>query len=165
MPAFKQSAISPALSPRDIAIVRELFQEYAAWLGFSLAYQKFDEELTKLPGSYAAPRGRLLLARIDDALAGCAALRPLDRTICEMKRLYVRPAFRGSGMGHRLIERLIDDARTIGYSRMRLDTIADKMFTAIDLYRKLGFEEINAYYPGARPGTLYFELRLDSRSR
>jgi putative acetyltransferase len=155
-------AIAEGRTDLDISAARELYQEYAAWLGFSLAYQNFADELATLPGSYAPPRGRLLLARVDDALAGCAALRPIDRSICEMKRLYVRPAFRGCGLGRRLIERLIDEARAAGYARMRLDTIADKMFSAIELYRKLGFREIPAYYPGARPGTLYFELILAS---
>ncbi|MGH9748252.1 MAG: GNAT family N-acetyltransferase [Candidatus Acidiferrales bacterium] len=155
-------AITEAQSPLDISYARELFREYAAWLGFSLAYQNFDQELAALPGDYASPRGRLLLAHVSDNLAGCAALRPFDRAACEMKRLYVRPGFRGIGLGRHLAEHLIDEARSAGYSHMRLDTIAGKMPSAIALYRTLGFQEIPAYYAGARPGTLYFELRLKS---
>jgi putative acetyltransferase len=154
-------AITEAQSPADIAAVRELFIEYATWLGFSLAYQNFDDELASLPGKYAGPRGRLLLASAEDAPAGCGAIRQLEPLVCEMKRLFVRPEFRGCGLGQTLAKTLIGDARRMGYSAMRLDTVAEKMGDAVRLYKSLGFREIPAYYPNARSGTLYFELRLD----
>jgi putative acetyltransferase len=153
-------ALTEAHSPADLGAARELFQEYAAWVGFSLDYQNFDEELRTLPGRFRGPQGRLLLARIDGALAGCGALRPLEPRVCEMKRLYVRPEFHGRGVGRALAQRLIFDATKIGYSHMRLDTVSDKMPAAIALYCSLGFYEIPAYYSGARPGTLYLELLL-----
>jgi GNAT superfamily N-acetyltransferase len=150
-----------AISPPEIGVVRELFVEYAAWLGFSLAYQNFDEELASLPGKYAGPRGRLLLASVEDAPAGCGAIRQLEPSVCEMKRLFVRQEFRGCGLGRKLAETLIGDARGMGYAVMRLDTVAEKMRDAVRLYKSLGFREIPAYYPNAPSGTLYFELRLD----
>lgn len=153
-------ALAEARSPTEIAAVRELFVEYSAWLGFSLAYQNFDEELESLPGKYAGPAGRLLLASVDDAPAGCGAIRQLEPTVCEMKRLFVKPEFRGCGLGRTLAEKLIDDAREMGYSAMRLDTVAEKMGDAVRLYKAIGFHEIPAYYSGARAGTLYFGLRL-----
>ena len=154
-------AITEARSPADIAAVRKLFVEYATWLDFSLAYQNFDEELASLPGKYASPRGRLLLASVEDAPAGCGAIRQLEPLVCEMKRLFVRPEFRGCGLGQTLAKTLIGNARGIGYSAMRLDTVAEKMGDAVCLYKSLGFREIPAYYPNARSGTLYFELRLN----
>lgn len=153
--------IEDAREPEDMAVVRELFGEYARWLGFSLAYQGFEEELAGLPGKYAQPAGRLLLARAGEAVAGVVALRPLEAGICEMKRLYVRPAFRGERIGEALIERVIAEARAIGYRAMRLDTIVGKMPAAIALYRARGFVDIPAYYPSPVPGTAYMELRLD----
>jgi putative acetyltransferase len=153
--------LTEAQTPADIIAVRELFIEYAAWIGFSLAYQNFDEELASLPGKYTAPSGRLILARVDSAWAGCGAIRQLETPVCEMKRLFVRPEFRGCGLGRRLAERLISDARELGYSAMRLDTVAERMGDAVRLYKALGFYEIPAYYSYARSGTLYFELRLD----
>jgi putative acetyltransferase len=153
-------AITEAQSPAEIAGVRELFIEYAAWLGFSLAYQNFEEELASLPGKYAGPSGRLLLARVDEAPAGCGAIRQLEPSVCEMKRLFVRHEFRGCGLGRKLAETLIGEAREIGYSAMRLDTVAEKMGDAVRLYVALGFHEIPAYYSSARAGTLYFELQL-----
>jgi putative acetyltransferase len=160
MPTVGTVEIVQAASPADIAAVRELFLAYAGWLGFSVAYQKFDEELSALPGSYAGPRGRLLLARVNGAAAGCGAIRKLEPGVCEMKRLYVRDAFRGFGLGRGLAERLIAEARGIGYWAMRLDTVPEKMGEAARLYGALGFQEIPAYYAGARRGTLYFELPL-----
>jgi putative acetyltransferase len=153
-------AITEAQSPADFAAVRELFIEYAAWLGFSLSYQNFDEELASLPGKYAGPSGRLLLARVDESPAACGAIRQLEPSVCEMKRLFVRPEFRGCRLGHKLAETLIGEAREIGYSAMRLDTVAEKMGDAVRLYKALGFHEIPAYYSGARVGTLYFEIQL-----
>jgi len=145
----------------DMSAVRELFIEYAKWLGFSLAYQNFQGELASLPGKYANPRGRLLLARVDGEAAGCGAMRPLDDSTCEMKRLFVRPSFRGLGLGRKIAEELIASAREVGYDAMRLDTLPDKMGEAVRMYWSLGFYEISAYYANAPAGTVYFETRLD----
>ncbi len=147
-------------SPAQIASARELFLEYAKSLEFSLCFQSFDKELAGLPGDYAPPDGRLLLASYEGALAGCGALHKLEPGICEMKRLYLRPAFRGKGLGRILTERVILEARAIGYERMRLDTIGSSMKDAVALYRALGFREISPYRPNPIPGALYMELQL-----
>ncbi len=153
-------AIADAAGAADIETARELFLEYARALGFSLCFQGFDEEVAALPGAYAPPAGRLLLARADAAAAGVVALRPLEPGICEMKRLYVRPVFRGQGIGEALVDRVTAEAKAVGYRRMRLDTIADRMQAAIALYRARGFLEIPAYYHNPLPGVLYLELAL-----
>lgn len=147
-------------SSADIAQVRELFLEYAKSLGFSLCFQGFDEELAGLPGKYARPDGRLLLAQVNGQLAAGIALRPLDQTACEMKRLFVRPRFRGLGLGRLLAERVIAEARTIGYTRMRLDTVASAMADAVALYRRIGFVEIPPYCVNPMSDALYMELVL-----
>jgi len=147
-------------TPPEIEHARELFLEYAQSLGFSLCFQNFDEELAELPGDYAPPDGRLLLAELAVELAGCVALHKLDADICEMKRLYLRPKFRGKGLGRVLAETIIAEARQIGYKRMRLDTVGPVMKDAVGMYRKLGFVEIAAYRPNPMPGTLYMELQL-----
>lgn len=152
--------IIPAVSPERIEQVRELFLEYADSLGFSLCFQGFDDELKNLPGSYAPPRGRLLLACDNRIPAGCVALRSLGDNICEMKRLYVRPGYRGRGVGRMLVDRIIAEARLIGFERMRLDTIASTMMDAIALYRRRGFKEIPAYRENPIAGALYLELVL-----
>lgn len=149
-----------ASSPDQIAQVRELFLEYAASLGFSLCFQNFDAELAGLPGDYAPPEGRLLLAEWDGQLAGCGALHKLEASVCEMKRLYLRPQFRGRGIGRTVAERLIAEARAIGYRRMRLDTVGPVMKDAVAMYRKLGFKEIAPYRENPMAGTLYMELEL-----
>jgi putative acetyltransferase len=141
--------------------VRALFLEYAGSLGFSLCFQGFDEELRALPGMYAPPRGRLLLAIEDDRPAGCVGLHPWDADAAEMKRLYVRPAFRGRGLGRILAEAALAEARSIGYRSIRLDTIASHMQSAIALYRDLGFREIPPYRSNLIPGALYLELLLE----
>jgi putative acetyltransferase len=152
--------IIAAASPAQVAHARELFLEYAASLGFSLCFQNFDVELADLPGDYAPPDGRLLLADYDGQLAGCGALHRLEADICEMKRLYLRPQFRGKGIGRTMAERLMSEARAIGYKRMRLDTVGPVMKDAVAVYRKLGFKEIASYRENPMPGTLYMELAL-----
>ena len=153
-----------AESEQDFATAREMMLEYAAWLEFKLCFQGFDEELRTLPGKYAAPAGRLLLALWNGEPAGMGALRPLDHDgengVCEMKRLYVRPGFRGHSIGRALTERLIHEAVEIGYTSMRLDTVPGKMDAAIALYRELGFEEISPYYKTPVSGTLFMQLEL-----
>jgi hypothetical protein len=142
-----------------VDVVRVLFEEYASSLGFDLGFQGFDAELAGLPGAYAPPSGRLHVARIRDADAGCVALRPLPDGACEMKRLYVRPAFRGVGLGRVLAVRVIDDARAIGYREMRLDTI-DTMAEALSLYRSLGFTDTVPYCHNPMPDARFLALRL-----
>lgn len=149
-----------AESPTQIATVRDLFLEYANSLGFSLCFQSFDRELAGLPGDYSPPRGRLLLAEWDGAPAGCVALHPLDSEICEMKRLYLRPHYRGKGLGRTLVQRVIGEAREIGYRRMRLDTVEPRMKDAVALYRRFGFNEIPPYRENPIAGAMYLELEL-----
>jgi putative acetyltransferase len=149
-----------AESPSQVAQARELFLEYAQSLGFSLCFQNFDKELAELPGDYAPPEGRLLLAECEGTLAACVALHKLAPDTCEMKRLYLRPQFRAKGLGRALAERIIAEARQIGYRRMRLDTVEPVMRDAVMLYRKLGFKEIAPYRPNPVDGAMYMELDL-----
>jgi putative acetyltransferase len=158
--AVKGLSIFQAASPAQVAQARELFLEYAQSLGFSLCFQNFDQELAQLPGDYAPPEGRLLLAEYKGELAGCVALHKLDQDICEMKRLYLRPQFRGHGLGRALAERIIAEARQIGYRRMRLDTVEPVMKDAVAMYRRFGFRDIAPYRPNPNPGVLYLELQL-----
>ena len=154
--------MTQASSPAQIAQVRELFLEYAKSLGFSLCFQSFDQELAGLPGDYSPPDGRLLIAEYEAELAGCVALHKLEPGICEMKRLYLRPAFRGKGLGRRLAETILNEARSIGYQRLRLDTVERLMRDAVELYRALGFREIAPYRANPMEGTLYMELVLST---
>lgn len=153
--------IVTAETAERISTARELIMEYAAWLEFKLCFQGFEDEMRTLPGKYAPPSGRLLLALWDQQPAGVIALRGLDEPgYCEMKRLYVRPEFRGHGIGRILAERVIAEAAEIGYSRMRLDTIQGKMGDAIAMYRRLGFRETAPYYDTPVGQTLFMELGL-----
>lgn len=155
-----RTVLSQATSAEEIGQARTLFLEYADSLGFSLCFQNFDQELKNLPGAYASPSGRLLLAHDSGVVAGCVALRKLEDAICEMKRLYVRPAYRGKGIGKLLVDRVIAEARAIGYESMRLDTVESTMKDAIALYRRIGFREIPAYCKNPIQGALYMELTL-----
>jgi GNAT superfamily N-acetyltransferase len=150
-----------AATPDDIGSVRALFREYAASLPFSLCFQGFEDELATLPGKYAAPAGRLLLAfdGPERAPVGCIALRPLQAGICEMKRLFVRPSHRSRGLGRLLCQRLIEEARVAGYRTMRLDTSAD-MIPAQRLYASLGFRPIPRYNDDPLEDTIFMELNL-----
>lgn len=147
----------------DLAFVKTLFVEYAESLGFSLRFQAFDEELTRLPGPYARPRGNLWLARVGSAVAGCVALRPHRGGAAEMKRLYVRPGFRGHRLGNRLTRTVIRYAQAQGYAVLRLDTVADKMREAQAIYRQCGFEKRPPYdtdAPGAPVELVFYERDL-----
>lgn len=152
--------ITQASTQSDIEQARRLFEEYAAGLGISLCFQNFEQELANLPGDYAPPRGRLLLAREYDQLVGCIALRPLGSTTCEMKRLFVRPEYRHKGLGRILVEAIIKEARQIGYTHMRLDTLPGRMDRAIALYRSTGFVEIPSYYENPVDSATFMELDL-----
>lgn len=153
------TTIQPATTPAELAQARELFLEYAAESKLDLCFQGFDEELATLPGKYAPPRGSLLLARESGLVAGCGALRELAMDVCEMKRLFVRPAFRAQGVGKLLAQELVQAARQMGYATMRLDTLAS-MRAALALYDGLGFRRIPAYYANPLPEVVYLELKL-----
>jgi ribosomal protein S18 acetylase RimI-like enzyme len=142
-----------------VAVVRDLFREYAASIGTDLEYQDFAAELAALPEPYVPPRGALLIAHVDGETAGCVALRPLDERTGEMKRLYVRPAFRSTGLGRRLVEAVVGAAHRACYVELRLDTLP-AMTSAQGLYRRLGFVEIPPYNTRHLPGTRFFSLKL-----
>jgi GNAT superfamily N-acetyltransferase len=144
----------------DMALARELFVEYAAWLAIDLCFQGFEAELATLPGAYARPDGRLFLAMHGATAAGCIALRRFDGVSGEVKRLYARPAYRGQRVGERLSVAVVDAARAIGYRRLLLDTL-DHMRSARALYARAGFEEIAAYYHNPIPGAVYMQKNLD----
>jgi ribosomal protein S18 acetylase RimI-like enzyme len=151
--------IHPARFPEQVEVVRSIFREYAQSLGIDLGFQQFDAELADLPGKFAAPRGEVLLAYHDAQVLGCVALRPIDETICEMKRLYVRPSGRGLQAGKQLATLICATARESGYSRIRLDTLPT-MHAALQLYTSLGFEPIPAYVFNPIPGAIFLECDL-----
>lgn len=154
--------IRPADLPRDLSEVRNLFRQYANGLGIDLDFQDFEAEMATLPGKYTAPRGRLLLAWSGTEAVGCVALRPLDESTCEMKRLYVRPQARGEQLGRRLAQRICEEAREAGYSRICLDTLPT-MTSAQKLYQSLGFAPIDPYVFNPIPETKFLALDLKMR--
>lgn len=152
--------IISAETPDQIEEIRRLFREYEKWLGLDLCFQNFERELAGLPGKYATPTGRLFLILVENKPAGCVALRKFDEEVCEMKRLFVRDRFRGLGLGKLLIERLIEDARAIGYKKIRLDTLPEKMPSAVALYKMYDFQPVEAYYKNSYGETLFMEKNL-----
>jgi len=142
-----------------LEIVRTLFREYEQFLGVDLCFQGFAEELATLPGRYASPSGRLLLAMEGTDAAGCVALRPLEDGVCEMKRLFVRPAYRGQGLGYRLAMHIVNEATAMGYAVMRLDTL-DTLERAMRIYETLGFQRCTPYYANPLPGVVYWQRAL-----
>lgn len=152
--------IIQAETEQQIAEAKVIFREYETWLGMSLCFQGFEEELAGLPGKYAPPNGRLYLAYSGDEVIGCIAMREIETGICEMKRLYLREAARGKGIGNQLIELVIGDAKSMGYEKMRLDTYPPKMGKAVDLYRSHGFYEIPRYYDNPGKDVLFMEKTL-----
>lgn len=145
-----------------IIAAKKLFREYEKWLGFDLCFQGFEAELAGLPGKYASPEGRLYIAYGDGTALGCIAMRKISDDVCEMKRLYVREAGRGQGLGRMFIEKVVTDARECGYRLMRLDTYPLKMGKAVELYKQFGFREIDAYYDNPFEGVLFMEKDLES---
>ena len=143
----------------DLDDIRTLLREYEATLAFPLDFQQFDREVAELPGAYAPPRGALLLARQGEAAAGCVAVRRIEPEICELKRLYVRPEARGTGLGRRLAEAALAEARRLGYRHIRLDTVPG-MQAAQSLYEQMGFREIDPYTTNPVAGTRFLELDL-----
>ena len=146
-------------SVNDFDIARNLFIDYAESLEFSLSFQGFEQELEHLPGKYAAPGGCILLAWDELDCVGCAGMRPLSDNVCEMKRLYVKPVYRGTGLGRLLAEKIVQLGREKKYSRMQLDTL-NSMHSAVELYKSLGFIETDPYYKNPHPEVLFFELNL-----
>lgn len=156
--------IFQAYTPSDLETARTLFREYERFLSIDLCFQGFKEELATLPGRYAPPQGRLLLAQVGEQAAGCVALRPLQEAgVCEMKRLFVRPAYRGQGWGRWLATQIIHEAITVGYTMMRLDTL-DTLERAMQVYAALGFQRCAPYYANPLPGVVYWERALANPS-
>ena len=157
----REVRIRKAVSASDIADMRGLFIEYQRWLGQDLTFQNFSAELATLPGDYAPPLGSMLLARhVDGTAAAGVAMKPLSAGICEMKRLFVRRPWRGTGLGRTLAEAVVNAGHNAGYGLMRLDTLS-KLSAATELYRSLGFREIAPYYENPLDGVVYMEKVLD----
>jgi GNAT superfamily N-acetyltransferase len=156
--------IRPAQIPDEMPAVRGLFREYSAELGIDLCFQNFETELASLPGAYAPPAGRLLVAESEDQLAACVALRPHKPELAELKRLYVRPAFRGRGLGRLLLERIVAEALAAGYKEAVFDTLPS-MTIALRMYRDFGFVETEPYCFNPVPGALYFRKVLTGATR
>jgi ribosomal protein S18 acetylase RimI-like enzyme len=152
--------IKRAQTASEIEEVRQLFREYEAFLGVDLCFQSFEDELAGLPGKYTPPSGALLIGVIASVTAGCVAVRPLDDRVCEMKRLFVKPDARGTGLGRQLTCEIISVARDLGYSLMRLDTLY-RLTEAMRLYETLGFHRAEPYYNNPLPGVVYWELDLN----
>jgi len=155
--------ILPANNAELLTEVQRLFLEYEKWLNVDLCFQGFEEEVNSLPGKYSPPDGRLYIAKDNSSYIGCIALRKIEDGICEMKRLYLTEAARGKGIGYKMIELIIQDAKDIGYKVMRLDTIKEKMPKAVSLYELYGFKETKPYYHNPNPHTLFMELDLKGR--
>ena len=153
------SGLIRAAESKDIPDVRRMLEEYVAWIGLDLAFQEVDAELAGLPGEYAPPKGALFVAPDRDRLVAMIGLRPFEGAICEMKRLYVRPEARGRGLARQLIAQVLDEARRLGYSEIRLDTLP-MMGDAQALYVALGFSDIDAYYETPIAGTRFMAKRL-----
>jgi GNAT superfamily N-acetyltransferase len=151
--------IKHAQTPTELDEVRHLFREYEAFLGVDLCFQSFEEELAGLPGKYTSPGGALLIGIHENKTVGCVAVRKLAEEVCEMKRLFVRPGARGTGLGRTLAREIIAVARELGYSLMRLDTL-DRLTEAMRLYETLGFQRTTPYYDNPLPGVIYWELDL-----
>lgn len=151
--------LGQAAAPEELALARELFLEYQRAIGVDLCFQGFQAEVAGLPGAYAPPRGRLLVAWVDERPAGCGALRPIEGDAAEMKRMWVRPSFRGRGLGRAVAEALLAAARSEGYARIRLDTLPS-MAEAQALYCSLGFVKVPPYNDNPHPGAIHMELRL-----
>jgi len=155
--------IQEVTSTMELDMMRDLFREYEKFLQVDLCFQGFEQELANLPGKYAPPDGALLLALMNEQPVGCVALRKLEENICEMKRLYVKPQGRGTGLGKKLAEQIITIARQRGYMLMRLDTLKT-LTEAVSLYQRLGFRQVPPYYDNPLPGALYWELDLRNYS-
>jgi len=151
--------IISAESAAQLSEIRTIFREYEQFLNVDLCFQGFEEELASLPGKYAPPSGALFLAVKDNSVAGCVAVRAFEGKICEMKRLYTRPSYRGKGLGRQLAEKIILEAKELGYELMRLDTL-ESLTAAMALYRSLGFTETGAYYDNPLENVIYWELQL-----
>ena len=152
--------IIQAETKSEMEYVKALFLEYSNWLGDCFCFQGFEEELASLPGKYAPPNGRLYLVVSEGKYVGCIGIRRIEKGICEMKRLYVRPQARGLGIGKKLVDLVIADAKNEGYEKMRLDTLPEKMLGAQKIYKSVGFHKIDAYYANPIEGVMYMELDL-----
>ena len=153
--------IAEALESGHIRAAAQLFREYQSFLGVDLCFQGFEEELANLPGKYAEPEGAILLAKYKGDFIGCVAVRPINKIVCEMKRLYVKPEFQGLKAGRLLAEKIINKAKVLGYQKMQLDTL-ERLQAALKLYQSLGFKRIRPYYDNPLDEVVYLELDLNN---